>query len=439
MVGQKTSALYTFHSYWSKKDPSLIQKYVEHYTQPGDLILDPFCGSGTTGLAALLERRVPILIDASPSAALLSHFCCMAASPYDVEITFQRLIDEAGQEVDKLFMTKCDRCGGDAITEFVVWSERYQCPNCAELVPLFDCPEEKVEYPTGGRGVRVTTKKRAVCPYCLKKNNGRPHRDFVISTRTKKFGAVPVLVRYKCLEGCKPAVDARGHKEKLNTQKQQFFENYDLSEITRIDVTKIPYWYPIRKMMDVEDDNQPWGVKWRAGSSSFRTVAELYTRRNLYALSTMKAAVEKYGFSNLETLFFTGLLHKCSTLMGYRSDGVGRVTTGTYYIPPMRMECRPTKYMAEALSDLKRHFEVKSALGYRGGDLCLSVGDARRELKRIPENTIDYVFTDPPYMGKIQYGEMNFLWEAWLGFDGAWLNDEIVVNPYRNKNKGVSI
>jgi hypothetical protein len=34
---------------------------------------------------------------------------------------------------------------------------------------------------------------------------------------------------------------------------------------------------------------------------------------------------------------------------------------------------------------------------------------------------------------KVQYGELNFVWESWLGFDGSWLKDEIVVNPFRGK------
>jgi hypothetical protein len=34
---------------------------------------------------------------------------------------------------------------------------------------------------------------------------------------------------------------------------------------------------------------------------------------------------------------------------------------------------------------------------------------------------------------KVQYGELNFVWESWLGFSGDWLKNEIIVNPYRNK------
>jgi hypothetical protein len=50
-----------------------------------------------------------------------------------------------------------------------------------------------------------------------------------------------------------------------------------------------------------------------------------------------------------------------------------------------------------------------------------------------PAASIDYIFTDPAYVGKVQYGELNFIWESWLGFDGAWLSKEIIVNPFRNK------
>ena len=45
--------------------------------------------------------------------------------------------------------------------------------------------------------------------------------------------------------------------------------------------------------------------------------------------------------------------------------------------------------------------------------------------------SIDYIFTDPPYAEKVQYGELNFVWEAWLGFDTHWHDQEIIVNETR--------
>lgn len=45
------------------KPLGLIRHLIEQFTDPGDLILDPFAGSGTTGLAARLEGRRAILIE----------------------------------------------------------------------------------------------------------------------------------------------------------------------------------------------------------------------------------------------------------------------------------------------------------------------------------------------------------------------------------------
>src|SRR4051812_39683405 len=64
----KANAIYNMHTYWSKKPHDAIQQYVRHCTQPGDLVLDPFCGSGSKALAALMEGRNAIAIDRSPAA-----------------------------------------------------------------------------------------------------------------------------------------------------------------------------------------------------------------------------------------------------------------------------------------------------------------------------------------------------------------------------------
>jgi hypothetical protein len=56
-------------------------------------------------------------------------------------------------------------------------------------------------------------------------------------------------------------------------------------------------------------------------------------------------------------------------------------------------------------------------------------------LNEIPSNSIDYIFTDPPYSGTIQYGELNYVWESWLRFDTNWQTEEITVNEVRHKTE----
>src|SRR6201998_3006239 len=70
--GGRNSTFYLAHSYHTKVPPEAITPFLEHYTKVGDVVLDPFCGSGMTGLAAALSGRRAVLNDLSPAAVHLS-------------------------------------------------------------------------------------------------------------------------------------------------------------------------------------------------------------------------------------------------------------------------------------------------------------------------------------------------------------------------------
>jgi len=56
----------------TQKPIELMRQIVRHYTKPGDTVIDPFMGSGTTGVAAMLEGRNFIGIEID------SHYCDIA-------------------------------------------------------------------------------------------------------------------------------------------------------------------------------------------------------------------------------------------------------------------------------------------------------------------------------------------------------------------------
>ena len=72
LIAEKHSSAYLIHKYWSRKPANVIRTLVEQYTRPGDLVLDPFCGSGVTLVEAVRLDRRAIGIDLNPTAALLS-------------------------------------------------------------------------------------------------------------------------------------------------------------------------------------------------------------------------------------------------------------------------------------------------------------------------------------------------------------------------------
>ncbi|MBN1362628.1 MAG: hypothetical protein JW993_18670 [Sedimentisphaerales bacterium] len=67
------TGLYAFHKYWGKKPHEPIAFAIEQLTQEGQVVLDPFLGSGTAAREALLRSRAFVGFDINPVAVELSH------------------------------------------------------------------------------------------------------------------------------------------------------------------------------------------------------------------------------------------------------------------------------------------------------------------------------------------------------------------------------
>jgi len=410
----KAAAIYNMHVYWSKKPHQAIRQYIRHYTKPGDIVLDPFCGSGGTAVSALLDGRKAIAIDRSPAATFITKNHCTPVDPDELLSAYHKVKQAVQKEIDWLYGTRCDRCGGKAMTGYTVYSQVFQCPRCLTKIPLYDCGTEDSETAAG------KAKTVNVCPTC--QANGFTE---VIRSQSEKFGSIPVKVVYHCENGCKPKRDERQHDDS-SQEKRSFFEKYDLGKIREIDSKAIPHWYPHHRMMNVEDDSTPWGAEWREGRN-FRTVAELFTNRNLWALATIRDAINRVEDSSVrEALIFalSGIMLN-TTKMTTNTGKLGFVK-GTYYLPQVVRELVVTNSL---------DYKVQNHLGPAFGeiadidttDLCIST-QSSTELSSIKSNSIDYILTDPPYGDKVQYGELNFIWEAWLDFDTSWHDEEIIVN-----------
>jgi len=146
----KATAIYNLHSYHQGKKPhDAIRQYIRHFTSPGDLVLDPFSGSGGTALAALMERRAAIAIDRSPAATFITKGYCTPIASDEFLRVCEQLKRKVRGEIEWLYATRCDRCGGKAITGYTVFSQVFQCPRCLKKVPLFDCVETDGKTATG--------------------------------------------------------------------------------------------------------------------------------------------------------------------------------------------------------------------------------------------------------------------------------------------------
>ena len=70
-------------------------------------------------------------------------------------------------------------------------------------------------------------------------------------------------------------------------------------------------------------------------------------------------------------------------------------------------------------------------------EVAIITGDCLELMKEMPESSIDYIFTDPPYDSSVQYGELSLLWNAWLKKGADYNNSlseyEIIHNERQKK------
>ena len=416
----KATAIYNMHTYWSKKPHDAIRQYIAHYTQPSDLVLDPFCGSGSTALAALMEGRAAIAIDRSPAATFITKNYCTPVDTRALQQAFEELKARVKPEIDWLYETRCDRCDGKATTGYTVYSQVFQCPRCLNKVPLFDCTEVE------GLAKNGAQKQIRACPHCHALGNVEE-----ISTRSKTFGAEPVLVSYLCQSGCKPARGERKHNDP-DARKRDYFQRYDLAKIAEIETKPIPHWYPDIEMIR----GQETCAKRDLAAQGIHRVSDLFTKRNLWALAAILQGIrsENVPVTQDALLFIVTSMCLFVTKMHQDNSGTGgNITKGTYYLPPIFKDMQVWDAYARKASTIT--IGLGSATQqYRSKKLAISTQSAT-DIGRLLTHSVDFIFTDPPYADKVQYGELNFVWEAWLGLDTHWHDEEIIVNDVRGKSE----
>lgn len=149
----KNNPIYMAHAYHTKVPHPAIMRYILHYTQPGDIVFDGFCGTGMTGVAAnlcgsfedvlkLQEKNVRVGVrhalcsDLSPVASLIAASYNLDYNPKQFEIKANKIIETVEKEFG--WMYKTDVNGRSAKINYVIWSDIYTCPTCGKDVNLWD-------------------------------------------------------------------------------------------------------------------------------------------------------------------------------------------------------------------------------------------------------------------------------------------------------------
>jgi hypothetical protein len=163
-------------------------------------------------------------------------------------------------------------------------------------------------------------------------------------------------------------------------------------------------------------------------------VAELFSKRNLWAIAAyFSAAKDAEDGAQGDAFRFglTSIILAMSRMQGFVEDPrfPNQLLRGTYYLPQISREYNVGVWLDGKLNNLIAGYA--KIIGEQPSDKLIISTQSATNLDAIPSNSVDYIFTDPPYSDNVQYGELNFIWEAWLGFDTHWHRDEIIVNNVR--------
>lgn len=374
--GGRNSPFYNAHSYHTKVPPEAIKPFIEHYSAPGDVVLDPFCGSGMTGVASAMAGRKTVLNDLSPAAMHLAWNHTQPCDPKDLIQTFADLEARVAGSLREIYQT-IDQQGRPGLIYWTLWSTKHRCSNCQSEFLLWKVMERN----SGRLGREIN------CPECQSK---------LKRSSLENLGSYPALISYKDADG-------KRHERAPNEE--------DITYALSFDRASIKQWYP---QTNVEVDREMY-IRCALQRQGIETVADFYTPRNLQALAILWEAINDITDERLKRVMafaFTNTAWHGTRMRRFNARGGQRPLTGTLYIPQLSSEANVLEVMRNKIKQLSKYYAtyVPQTL-----DLPKLQQGSATSLKAVRDNSIDYIFTDPPFGANIFYADCNLIWESWLG------------------------
>ncbi|CAE6773212.1 DNA methyltransferase [Paraburkholderia nemoris] len=460
----KNDPVYLAHSYHTKVPHKAVMRYLLHYTNPGDVILDSFCGTGMTGIASQLcadksevqalgyrvdadgtisslekvegkDSWVPfsklglrraVLNDLSPAATFIAYnynspidassfereaVAALNTVEKDIGWMFQTLhkpsekdINDAMAALETVNNSRSGLTASIGKINYVVWSDVFICRECVGEIVFWEAAVDK----ESGQ-----VSEPFDCPHCgastAKRSLDRAWEtkyDQLLGQSVRQAKQVPVHISYKV------------GRSKYGKSPDKF----DFALLKKIDEVSPTVWVPASRM--------PEGDEARRNDEAGITHAhQFFTRRNLMGLGVFRQSLGKV----FRAVNLTSTALVASKLYRFRSQGGsfgagGGPMSGTLYIPSLIKEIPVTKLLKEHI-DKQARLKASHPLA---GSAFTTTGSACQ--LPLPSDSVDYIFVDPPFGANIQYSDLNYLWECWLA-----VSTKVDCEAVESKTQGKSI
>jgi hypothetical protein len=406
----KNHPIYNAHSYHTKVPHYVIMNYYLHYTQPGDIVIDSFAGTGMAGVAANYcyspdpdakgyfnskwkkeygyepnwGIRHCILGDLSPICSFITYNYTNTIEANRFKKAAEKILVQLEKELGHLYVQEIDN--QVSTINYTIWSEIQVCPSCNKEFVFWDAA---VDFKN------QIQKEQYSCPHCgaiiAKRTSTKAMEtvlDTVLNEPVQMCKFIPVVINYTNASG-------RNEKELSNEEREALLKKHESLSIKGA---------PISKLQDGDKTSDPF----RLGITHLH---QFYSHRNLYILIRFKELIDAYKcdarLKSFLRIWFTSCqsrLHMMNRYAVKHHRHVGPMAN-TLYISATPTEISPFYFINSKIKD--NSFDIQT------GSVVNQIVSATNSI--LKDNSIDYIFTDPPFGANIMYSELNFIWESWLG------------------------
>lgn len=421
---KKHSAPYQMHKYYARRPYNVFRNLIEHYSKPGDLILDCFCGGGVTLLEGLTVDRKIIAVDLNPLATFITKMQIQQIDIDSLEEYFSEFRKICEDEYSKYYFQKTP--DGEQEVDWVEYIYEVECPKCESSILLSE--ENKVR--NGYYTCNNSKCESNLTQKGLKRTDCRP-----IST-------APSRLSYTLENDTKLHNLSQNEKIIISQAKYDYTIHADLQEIDIEVPSNWDRWH--------EDCLPQKGV---------HRFPDFFTEKN-YFINVMIfnkiLAMDKSEFRDLLYFAFSSSLRYTNKMSRVVQDWEGGNPTcmdkHAYWLPNIFVETnilhylkkrmgsvvKGMKYIQETIPSNKKEANSFEEIIEDGDYMILNQSSSRLS---IPSESISAVITDPPYGSNVQYGELSAFWNVWLmqylGLDNfQYLDEEAISNRKLKKIEG---
>jgi len=398
--------VYKMHRYFARRPWSVFRELIKHYSNPGNIILDPFCGGGVTVVEGVSLGRKIIGVDFNPLATFVTLTQIVDVDLRHLAQAFHELELAVKERVESLYMTTCPKCRKQTPADWFEWSNVVECVRCNKPVELHRSTRV-------GKGEKIAgvSAGKFKCYHDECNTEFRP-------AECSRLRDVLVAVHCRCLYcGESSEFKPRAVDLELVDRIASEFEGR---------VQKDALWYPVSDMPDWWDLRRPY-------NEHIRKFSQLFTSRNLMAnalvATWLRDSKIEESLRNLLILNFSASLRFSNKMVcrvkGWQSGEPVEWAGATYWLPEIYIEMnvwdailnrwkavqKGKKYSSKHIGKRCKFAKSFADLQAEATSLLWTEDAAKAPL---PEKSVDVIITDPPYGHNVLYGELSSFYWVWI-------------------------